>query len=89
MNALPDHFCMIFKSTPFPVPGPLANALSRRFSARVVVFVGGLMVGTGSVLNAFATSTEYMIFTYTLIVGKIVFIFKLFFCDRVSMCGGR
>ncbi|KAK2181987.1 hypothetical protein NP493_372g02034 [Ridgeia piscesae] len=48
---------------------PLANALSRRFSARVVVFVGGLMVGTGSVLNAFATSTEYMIFSYTLIVG--------------------
>ena len=78
MNALPDYFCMVFKSTSLPVPGPLANALSRRFSARVVVFVGGLMVGTGSVLNAFATSTEYMIFSYTLIVGKIVFILKLF-----------
>ena len=57
------------------VPGPLANALSRRFSARVVVFVGGLMFGTGCVLNAFATSTEYWIFTYTLMSGKIIFIF--------------
>ncbi|KAK2181983.1 hypothetical protein NP493_372g02000 [Ridgeia piscesae] len=37
---------------------PLANALSRRFSARVVVFIGGLMIGTGCVLNAFATSTD-------------------------------
>ena len=33
------------------------------------------MVGTGCVLNAFATSTEYLIFTYTLMSGKISFIF--------------
>ena len=33
------------------------------------------MVGTGCVLNAFATSTEYLIFTYTLMSGNITFIF--------------
>ncbi|KAI0242901.1 Monocarboxylate transporter 12 [Lamellibrachia satsuma] len=48
---------------------PMSNALSRRFSARVVVFAGGLIVGTGCVLNAFATSTEYMIFSYSLMAG--------------------
>ncbi|KAI0238357.1 Monocarboxylate transporter 12 [Lamellibrachia satsuma] len=48
---------------------PMSNALSRRFSARVVVFTGGLIVGTGCVLNAFATSTEYMIFSYSLMAG--------------------
>ncbi|KAK2178220.1 hypothetical protein NP493_553g02031 [Ridgeia piscesae] len=31
--------------------------------------LGGLMVGTGCVLNAFATSTEYLIVTYTLMSG--------------------
>ena len=33
------------------------------------------MVGTGCVLNAFATSTEYLIFTYALVSGNIIFIF--------------
>ena len=68
-------YLQYLNSTSLPVPGPLANALSRRFSARVVVFVGGLMVGTGCVLNAFATSTEYLIVTYTLMSGKVIFIF--------------
>ena len=33
------------------------------------------MVGTGCVLNAFATSTEYLIVTYTLMSGNISFTF--------------
>ena len=47
---------------------PLAHGL------RVVVFVGGLILGTGSVLNALATSTEYLFFSYTIVAGKTFYV---------------
>ena len=46
------------------------------------------MVGTGCVLNAFATSTEYLIFTYTLMSGKMLFTFVISYVVKVDKYSG-
>lgn len=48
---------------------PVAGALSNRYSCRKVVFVGGLLMSTGLVLNFFATSVEYLYISFGVITG--------------------
>ena len=53
-----------------PAAGPVATALSRRFSVRSVTFVGGLCFGAGIILCAFAPNIYYMLFSYSLLAGN-------------------
>ncbi|XP_021340020.1 monocarboxylate transporter 12-B-like, partial [Mizuhopecten yessoensis] len=55
-------FCYLFF-------GPVCNALSTRFTHRVVIFTGGIMTSTGLILSSLAPSVVVLFFTYGLITG--------------------
>ena len=46
---------------------PLTIVLTRRFSFRVVSFVGGIMVGCGYFLSGFVEQMELMYLTFTIV----------------------
>ena len=49
--------------------GPIASALSNRFTCRSVVMVGGVVAASGYVLSFFATSLVYMYVTAGFLTG--------------------
>ncbi|XP_013414089.1 monocarboxylate transporter 13 isoform X2 [Lingula anatina] len=51
------------------VAGPVAGVISQKFSCRFSVIIGGLLVSTGLVVSAFATSVYYLIASCGLLVG--------------------
>ncbi|XP_060083193.1 monocarboxylate transporter 12-like [Ylistrum balloti] len=48
---------------------PLSNALSTRFTHRVVIFTGGIITSCGLILSSQAPSVTVLYFTYGLITG--------------------
>ena len=64
--------------SPHPLPhsqgmtlssGPIASALSNRFTCRSVVMVGGVIAASGYILSYFATSLLYMYVTAGFLTG--------------------
>ena len=49
--------------------GPVATALSNRFGVKTVTFIGGLLVGLGVAISAFAPNTEFLFFSYSFCTG--------------------
>ena len=50
-----------------PYSAPLTIVLTRRFSFRMVSFVGGIMVGCGYFLSGFVEQMELMYLTFTIV----------------------
>ena len=53
--------------------GPIAAALSRRFSVRSVAFVGGLIMSFGVCLAGFGPNIEFMFLPISLLAGITAF----------------
>ncbi|KAL4234385.1 hypothetical protein ACF0H5_006032 [Mactra antiquata] len=49
--------------------GPFSNLLCRKYSFRIVTFIGGISLGLGYFLSGFVPRTEYMYLTFGLVSG--------------------
>ncbi len=52
--------------------GPVCSACVDNFGARPVTVFSGVMVAGGLMLSAFAPSVSFLIFSYGIVVGKII-----------------
>ncbi|KAK3097129.1 hypothetical protein FSP39_006637 [Pinctada imbricata] len=49
--------------------GPLANALSMRYSFRKVTFLGGIFMSLGFLISAFTENMQMLYFSYSFLIG--------------------
>ena len=53
----------------FNFSGPIASALSARFSCRSVVMFGGVLAMTSLILSGYAMNVEFLYFSYGVLGG--------------------
>lgn len=49
--------------------GPVVSALANKYGCRIVTIVGAIIASVGLALSSFATSVDYLIFTYGILGG--------------------
>lgn len=52
--------------------GPVASAVSNRFSARTSVMLGTMMLVSGLITSGFAQSVSHLIATYGILQGRLI-----------------